>query len=273
MDRPLLNTVHNAGRVLDLFSAERPDWGVTELADALAMPKSNVHALVTSLAGIGMLTRTGHGRYRLGWHLVTLSERLRSGLSLREVSAPHMRGLVRDHGEAVLLGVLDRGDVLYLDRAEGTHPTVRIVGVRPGGRRPAYCTAIGKILLADLDAAAVRETVGPAPFRVRSPQTVADHAALGAVLDEVRMTDVAYDLGEIVQDACGVAAPIRDGGARVVAGLCVSVPAYRFAACRDRLTAGLLAATRAISAELAGGAPAAPARPEPGVAAPGRSRA
>jgi DNA-binding IclR family transcriptional regulator len=247
----VLNTVQNAGKVLDLFSADRPDWGVTEIADALAMPKSNVHALVSSLAGIGMLSRTGHGRYRLGWHLVTLSERLRSGLALREVSMVHMRGLVRDHGEAVLLGVLDRGDVLYLERADGTHPTVRIAGVRPGGRRPAYCTAIGKVLLADLDAAAVRETVGPEPFRARSPQTVTDHAALAAVLEEVRMADVACDLGEIVQDACGLAAPIRDGGARVVAALGVSVPAYRFAGCRDRLTSALLDATRAISAELA----------------------
>ncbi|MCW3067020.1 MAG: Transcriptional regulator, IclR [Solirubrobacterales bacterium] len=250
MPRRMLSTVQNAGRVLDLFSREQAEWGVSEIGRALGIPKSNAHALAASLAEIGMLTRTSRGRYRLGWHLLTLTDRMRVNFAVRDHALEIMRALVKRTGETVLLAVLDRSDVLYIERAEGTHPIVRLVGVQVGAKLPAYCTAVGKILLSDHTPEEVREIVGEGPFRARTNKTTTTIEELEGALEKVRGEGVAYDLGEIVPDACCVAAPICGDDFAIVAALGISVPAYRFSAHLPRLRAMLREASHEISAAL-----------------------
>src|SRR3954454_7916836 len=62
---PMLNTVKKVGPVLDLFTAEQSEWRMTDIARALEMPKSSAHALVTTLADVGLLSVGPSGRYRL----------------------------------------------------------------------------------------------------------------------------------------------------------------------------------------------------------------
>jgi DNA-binding IclR family transcriptional regulator len=62
----MLNTVKKIGPVLELFTPERPEWRMTEIAQALARPKSSTHSLLTTLVDIGLLSVTHRGRYRLG---------------------------------------------------------------------------------------------------------------------------------------------------------------------------------------------------------------
>jgi DNA-binding IclR family transcriptional regulator len=102
-------------------------------------------------------------------------------------------------------------------------------------------------MLADHSPAEVREIVGEGPFRPRTAKTITTVEALETALETVRREDIAYDLGEVVPDACCVAAPIRGADFRVVAALGVSVPAYRFSAHLPRLRAALLDSSYAIS--------------------------
>ena len=69
----MLGTLARAGAVLDLFTTDEPEWGVTATAQRLGIGKSLAHDVLASLAGIGLLQRVGHGRYRLGWRTVTLA--------------------------------------------------------------------------------------------------------------------------------------------------------------------------------------------------------
>ena len=62
----MLGTLARAGAVLDLFTTEEPEWGVTATAQRLGIGKSLADDVLASLAGIGLLQRVGHGRYRLG---------------------------------------------------------------------------------------------------------------------------------------------------------------------------------------------------------------
>lgn len=266
----MLNTVRKIGPVLELFGPEQPEWRMTEIAKALGMPKSSAHSLLTTLAEVGLLTTTDQGRYRLGWHLLTLAERTRASLDFRRVAVPAMTELAAEGGETVFLAVLDRDRVLYVERVEGSHPTVRIAGIRVGARFYAHCTAVGKMLLAERDIDEVRELIERSGMRRTTVHTIDTLERFEEELRQIRTRGVAFDMCEAVADISCMAAPVRDRYGSVIAAMSVATPAYRFEQARARTLDLLLAATERVSAALAaghgGGAPS-PELPEPEPAA------
>lgn len=247
----LLNTVKKVGPVLDLFTPEHAEWGVTQISEALQMPKSSVHSVLSTLADIGLLTTNARGRYRLGWKLLTLSERMRASLDFGKHAVPVMRQLADTTRETVLLAVLDRDRVLYVERAEGSHPTIRIAGVRVGARIPAHCTGVGKVLLADLQPKEVRQLLSDEPMVARTARTITTLEELEAELTKVRAEGVAYDRGEAVPDVCCIAVPVHDAFGSVVAAISVSIPAYRFDREVDTLRDAVVAAAEGIASNIA----------------------
>jgi DNA-binding IclR family transcriptional regulator len=247
----MLNTVKKVGPVLELFTPEHPEWRMIDIAHALSMPKSSVHSLVTTMADIGLLSAGSRGRYRLGWMLLTLSDRMRVTMDFRSHVLPVMQDLAAELRETVLLAVMDRDQVLYIERAEGSHPTVRLAGVRVGARLPAHCAGVGKVMLADRDPAEVRAIVARAGMKRFTTRTLTTIEALEEELAQVRVRGAAYDDGEISPDVNCVAVPVRDRYGAVVAGMSVSVPAYRFPPRRDKVHEGLLRAAATATERLA----------------------
>lgn len=246
----MLNTVANVGRVLDLFDRDSAEWGVTEVGRELQIPKSNAHALLVSLVEIGVLARTSRNRYRLGWRVVSLSERVRHLSGLGGAARPVMVTTAKSLGETVLLAVLERDRALYVDRVDGAHPTVRLAGVRIGGSLPLHSTAVGKILLSDRTLEEAREILGEGPLHSTTDRTICDVDVLLESLRRVRRDGVAYDRCETVHDACALAVPIRDDQARIVAALSTAIPAYRFEAIAERARVAIDQAATSITQRL-----------------------
>ena len=90
----MLNTVLKAGQVLELFDRANPEWGVSEVAASLDIPKSSAHALLSTLAEISLLRHTETGRYRLGWGLFSLSQMLLDTTEFRREAQREMEQLV-----------------------------------------------------------------------------------------------------------------------------------------------------------------------------------
>lgn len=250
-----LNTVKKIGPVLDLFTSEQPEWRMTDIARALNTPKSTAHALVSTLAEIGLLSVGPSGRYRLGLGLLSLSERVRASLDILQHARPPMQDLARSTRETVLLATLDRHEVIYIDRVEGMHPAVRLAGVRPGSRVPAHCTAVGKALLAYRDLEEVRKLMAASTFRRFTPATITDIESLEQELVKVRRRGVAFDREEVLPGVACMAAPVMDRYGSVVAGVSLSVPAYRMpvpgSPAAESLVDGLVGAAQAISTQVA----------------------
>jgi DNA-binding IclR family transcriptional regulator len=223
-----LSTIKKIGPVLDLFTAEQAQWRMTDIARALDMPKSSAHTLVTTLAEVGLLSVGPDGQYRLGWNLLSLSERMRAGIEFRQHALPHMQQLSRELNETVLLAVLDRSDVVYIERVEGTHPMVRLAGVRVGARLRAHVTAVGKVLLAHRTSTEVRALLEGAGMKPMTKRSITSIEAFEESLITVRQQGVAFDLCEVVADVACIAAPITDRYGTVIAAMSVSIPAYRF---------------------------------------------
>jgi DNA-binding IclR family transcriptional regulator len=242
-----LNTVKKIGPVLELFTPEQPEWRMTDIARALGTPKSSAHSLVSTLAEIGLLSVAPSGRYRLGLNLLSLSERMRTSMDILQQAGPSMQELARSSRETVLLAMLDRNEVVYVERAEGTHPMVRLAGVQPGARVPAHCTAVGKVLLAYRDPGETKRFIRSTELRRYTAQTITDPDRLEAALIEVRARGFAIDQSEIVADIACIAAPVTDQFGTVIAAISVSMPAYRFEEQRKGLVESLKTTAATVS--------------------------
>ena len=245
----MLLTVKKIGPVLDLFSVDRPEWGVTEVAEQLGIAKSSAHALLVSLAGVGLLSSTNQSRYRLGWRFLDLGETLKASLNLRGTALPLMRALVAQHRETVQLAILDRGRVLFVERLEGTHP-VRFAGAPIGARWPAHASATGKVLLAVRPRGEVARIASVEGLRAMTPNTVTDLDRLHDELEQVRRAGYAYDVEESVPGVSGVAAPVRLERGMTVAALSIAVPTSRFRTHEKALRQAVMEAADTMSREL-----------------------
>lgn len=222
-----LNTVAKVGVVLDLFTTRRPDWGVSEVAAEMGVPRSSAHALLASLADIGILQWRSGGRYRVGWRVLELAEVHRRTLDVRAVSEPVLVDLVARFGETCHVAVLDKGYALYVAKALGTH-NLRVQGAPVGARLELHCTAVGKVLTAYGDPTLVADYVDQARLTRHTAATIVDRDAFRVELAKVRSEGVGYDQGEAVEDVFCVAAPVRDELGVVVAAVSLSAPVSRF---------------------------------------------
>ncbi|HEX7660715.1 MAG TPA: IclR family transcriptional regulator [Pseudonocardiaceae bacterium] len=254
-----LNTVAKVGRVLDLFAPEQPEWGVSEVAEALRIPRSSAHALLASLADIGLLQWREGGRYRIGWRTLELAETRRGMIDVRAAAAPVLARLVRTHGETCHLAVRDRMHVLYVDKLLGNH-NITVQGARVGTKLDMHCTGVGKVLLAFADPGDVDEYLASIPLPRHTPNTITDKDAFRAELARIRAQGVGFDLGEAVEDVFCVAAPVRDELGQVAAAVSLSAPVNRFTKHREEYLRSVKTAATEISRAVAADERDIPAR-------------
>jgi DNA-binding IclR family transcriptional regulator len=242
----MARNIRKAMKVLDLFSLERPEWGVSEVARALGLPKSTTSELMSSLADQRLLSRIVKGRYRLGWRLFELSQTLLDTTEFRVEARRVMEELVRSWGETTHLAVLDGIQAVYIEKLQPT-PAVKIRISRAGARLPAHCSSVGKVLLAHCDWDYVVELLEDQGIQELTENTITDLDVLADELELVRERGYAYDNEEILIGLCCVGAPIYDADGTVVAAISLSVPAYRFCQRREEYTVAVLDAARQIS--------------------------
>lgn len=242
----MLGTVQKVGEVLELFTREHPEWGVTEVARALGIPKSSAHALLATLSQIGLLKRGRDGRYRLGFRVLALAHVLLSTSSWREEARKAMEDLVARFGETTHLAVLECGRVVYVEKLEGTR-AVKVATTGVGVELSAHCSAVGKVLLAHRPWEEVLGIVEARGLPALTPNTITTLDELKTELQAVRERGYAYDIEEAVPELCCVAAPIRDHTGEVIAALSLSVPFYRFQERKEEYRRAVLEATRTVS--------------------------
>lgn len=238
-----LGTIRKAADVLNLFDADHAEWGVSDAAAALGAAKSSVHALLSSLSQAGLVRRTPRGRYRLGWQLLSLSNVLLSTTEFRRDAHIAMEDLVVRFGETVHLGVWEAGEILYLDKVQGTR-AVQIAQTAIGARLPGALTAMGKVLLAYRSTADANELLSKANGMALPTSTL---ARILSELPSIKACGYAYDFGETVEDVCCVAAPIFNYLGDAVAAMSISAPSYRFERSRSAYTSAIVTAARSIT--------------------------
>jgi IclR family transcriptional regulator, KDG regulon repressor len=241
-------TVVKGLRILEALAASDQPCGISEVARACGITKSNTHRLLKTLVDCRYVRQDPATRaYFLTLKLWELGTRVHNNLDLRRVAAPHLRALAAATEESVHLSVLDEGKVMYVDKIDSTQ-AVRAY-VRAGDRAPAYCAATGKVMLAYqpddvIDAATVE-------MKAFTPLTITTRQKLAADLARIRTRGYSLTRGEWRPGVLGIAAPIHSPAGPVVAAVGIAGPIERVKkADVTRLVEAVLVAARAISTDL-----------------------
>lgn len=215
--------VRRAFVVLACFSTGERELSLAELVARTGLPKATLHRLAGQLIKAGALERAGRN-YSLGVKMFELSGGVWAQRVLRNIAMPFLQDLYEQTRETVQLAMLDGEAVLYIDRVRG-HNSV-ILPTFPGGRMPAYCTALGKAMLAFSPASTVHTVIsrGLTPL---SPRTVTTPNLLVNQLRNIQRTRIAFDAEESVSGVCCVAAPVLDANGRAIAAVSVSATTPR----------------------------------------------
>jgi DNA-binding IclR family transcriptional regulator len=226
--------------ILGAFDGATPRLTLQEIADRSGLPRSTAHRILDQLVRLRWLDHTGGG-YRLGMRSLELGGLAVAHTELREATAPLLHDLHLRTATTVHLAVLDRLDVVYIDKVGSWGET------RVGGRTPAHATATGKAILAWTDPRQVEAT-----FRgklvPRTPRTLHTMEALEQELVAVRARGgLAYERDEAAAGVASVAAPLRGSG-RAVASVSLTGPTKRMDL--NRLSPFVMETARQASAAL-----------------------
>ncbi len=221
-----IQSVERAVAILNAFSAEEPELGVTELADRLDLHKSTVHRFLVNLEAAGLVERNRlTARYRLGLRIFELGGLVLQQMSLWDEALPFLEGLVRDSGETGHLAVLDGGEAVYIEKVEA-RKALRIPSAIGRGY-PAHATSLGKLLLAHLTADARDLVLAERGLARCTPNTITDRDRLNTELDLIRSQGFAVDDEEYEEGLRCIGAPIVGHTGHVVAAIGIGGPVTR----------------------------------------------
>jgi DNA-binding IclR family transcriptional regulator len=200
---------------------------LTELSAQSGIGSSSTYRLLATLASHGYVEHDrAAGGYRLGLACLELSRAYLESSDVRKVALPELESLRDATSETVHLGILDQMEVVYIEKLQGLH-AIGLMSSRVGGRSPAYCTGLGKMLLAHLDPGLVQDHFGRNGVRRFTENTITDLNELVAHLASVRAQGYAIDNAEHEPEVRCVAAPVFDLRGEVVAAISVSGPVAR----------------------------------------------
>lgn len=235
---------------LAILAASSSDCSLAELCPALKLHKSTVHRLMMVLEQHRLVVKNPEtGRYRLGLRLYELGSRAIDGLDLRGRARPYLDRLQAEFGETVFFCILDEGQVFYVEKVESQRSVRTACTV--GSRAPAYCTAVGKAMLAELPEAEVNQIVRRWGLKPVTANTITTAGALKAELKAVRTRGYAIDDEEKEQGLRCVSAAVRGHSGKLFAAMSVSGPAFRITRARiPEVGHAVMRAANELSAEL-----------------------
>ncbi len=225
--RNLVNSLSKGLRVLEAFSAERPELTLSEVAKAAAIDPGTAFRMLNTLAMLGYVARVPDSkRFRLTLKVIDLGLHAIGRSDLRELARPVLRSLVGEISEAASVGVLDGADVLYVERVRAGLTRLG-VDIRIGTNIPAVSGVIGHAVLAYLPPAELERVLAIRPRRGELAVAQFSRVELRQMLQTVRrqgyaMQDSAFGNGLRI-----LAAPVLDVDGYPLASVSVAAPAVR----------------------------------------------
>jgi DNA-binding IclR family transcriptional regulator len=225
-DGKLINSLARGARILQLLGAADAPCGVTDIAEQLRVDPSTAYRLLATLEASGLVQQDPDSKkYALGYGILEIAFTLLRRLSVVALADPYLRSIATLTGESTHVAVLDGARAVFVGRQSGAG--ILRVDTTIGSSEPAYCTAVGKALLADHSEPELRRLLASQPLERYTPQTITTIDGLVAELERVRRNGYAYDEEELHPGVRCLAAPIRDHRRRIVAAFGLSMPATR----------------------------------------------
>lgn len=214
-------TVGKAIDVLDMVAARGRPVRFSDLLADSTYPKATLYRLLQTLTHQGMLAfDEDRGTYALGLRLVRLAHAAWSTSSLAPLARPYLDELAAETGETIHLAQMDHGQVLYVDKRNAAKPVEMFSSAGKVG--PAYCTGVGKAMMAYLDEPALGAALARQSFHRFTPETLDTPEKLKAELAAIRSRGHAFDREEHEPGIICCAVPILTKAGRVIGALSVT---------------------------------------------------
>jgi IclR family transcriptional regulator, KDG regulon repressor len=228
-DKNYIEVMGKIFAVLEYFverGSKQKSVAFVEVANAVPFARTTVHRILYSLEKLGYVQKDEiKSHYQLAAKFFELTGPVIHFRRLQSVSKSVMQNLLLRFGETINLGVLEDGQVAYIEVLQS--PSALRIAAIPGERNPVHCTSLGKAMLAFLPDKEVDAILERHPMVKRTPKTITQKKHLLEHLASVRERTVAFDMEENLAGVVCVAAPIFDQSGRAIAGISVSGPATR----------------------------------------------
>ena len=225
-DRHGAKTLERGLRVLEALADACGTAGVTEIAARCGLDKTTAHRLLATLVRSGYARRDVDTRaYSLGLKVFDLYDGLQAGLGLQEICRPHLARLNEISGETSHLAVLAGTDIMFVDWVN----TKEAMGVRTtvGRKEPAFCTALGRAMLAAMPNGERQRILADSELRAYTSRTLITISEIEADLVADTRRGYALDNEEFLVGVRCIAAPVLGPQGEVAAAMGVSGPAAR----------------------------------------------
>ncbi|WP_434114984.1 IclR family transcriptional regulator [Paraburkholderia caffeinilytica] len=210
--------------VIRAFDATRPEQTLTDVAAATGLTRAGARRILLTLQTLGYVEAEGR-LFRLTPKILDLGFAYLTSMPFWNLAEPVMENLSSQVHESCSAAVLDRTEIVYVLRVP-THK-IMTINLSIGSRLPAYCTSMGRVLLAALDDEALEATLSSAPLYAHTPRTVTDKEELKKLIAQVRRQGWAIVDQELEGGLISLSAPIRNRQGRVIAAMNISGNAQR----------------------------------------------
>lgn len=214
----VLQSVQKGLRILKLFTIEKPEWRLTEIANSLHLNKSTVSRLLSDLEAEGFLQKEGR-KYTLGFSLLSISGVVTSHLEIHRESKDILKKLVADLGETGHMAILEGGEITYVHQMLCVDPVPLLSSI--GKKNPATCTSAGKVLLAFQKKQSIVDHIIDEGLPRMGPNSPTDPEVLKRQLSQIKKQGYAVCIDEMHENVVSIAAPVRDYTDEVVAAVAV----------------------------------------------------
>lgn len=202
--------------VIETFRAEQPRQSIAEVAVKSGLDRATARRCLLTLAHLGYANYDGK-YFTLTPRVMRLGAACLATMPLPQIVQPCLDHLSEELGESTSVSILDGSEIVYIARA--AQRKVMSISLAPGSRLPAYCTSMGRVLLAALPQAEAVAMLKSAPLLARTTRTITNLDALVLELERVRELGYAVIEQEVEIGLRSIAVPLQDARGKVVAAL------------------------------------------------------
>jgi len=244
-------SLERALQIMCAFTSERSAYTLTQLTEAVRLPKATTIRLCSTLIKYGFM-KFDHAsmQYSLGIKLFELGSIVYSSLSLRKTASPFLQQLQIRSGKTCFLGILENDELVYLDKRESPGNPIRFAS-QIGRIRPPYFGMLGQVLMASLPEDEVDRILQKNPLIAHTKRTTTDPYEFREKLAKIRKQGYLIEDGEAIEGISGIAAPIYNFTGSAVAAVGVSfISSSVDAKGKEALLAEVIKAAEVISREM-----------------------
>ncbi len=224
--RYFINSLSRGFKLLEKLAEAGEPLTLSQVAEAMQMTLPTAYRFLYTLQTIDLIEKEPDRKaYRITPRVLKLGYGVFKSSELWNTAHPHLVRASQKYGETFNLAILEQDQILYIDRIKTQ--SILTINLEIGSKLPAYCTSMGRVLLAWLPENEARKRLRLNPREKHTERTVTEIGELESILAAVRRKGFAINDGELAPELYSAAAPVLNREGEAVAALNMAVNAAR----------------------------------------------